>query len=457
MKNQPLISALAEGFRDGGVELSFNYPGFHSNELHEALGGEITSVNERTAYACGWGASLAGARVVVSLKNVGLNDAADPFLNSIVLGCNGGLVLALFDDCDAQHSQNRMDSRHYFDFFGGLWIDPISVQGAYLAARDSLSWSERFSTPVVIRVTNILYNRYERHTAQGAVLPQPSPQFSRDPQRWVIHPRNAQAQEIALAKRREAICSHVETLEGNGVCGEVVPAPPKPLSIIYGAKRDINADAAVRAFTLPLPERRLTPLICNRGGLVVHEHGSPFVAEKIQALVSGTRVRSALENNLRLRFKHHNSSDAERLFGAIRCMQQRVVIGDLGGYTMDPERTIDACLCYGASVPVAMGFAAVAGQNARVFAVTGDAAFIHGGRGALWEARQRNAPMTIIVFDNGGARGTGGQAIPGGVEDLPACIPVTRCDYNEMTVESWQALLEKKAGQQHLVIVKTLF
>ena len=457
MKSRPLINALAEGFRDGGVQLSLNYPGFHSNELHDALGGGITSVNERTAYACGWGASLAGARVVVSLKNVGLNDAADPFLNSIVLGCNGGLVLALFDDCDIQHSQNRMDSRHYFDFFGGLWIDPISVQGAYLAARDSLSWSERFSTPVVIRVTNILYNRDERHTRQGPTVPQRSSQFSRDPQRWVIHPCNAQVQELALAKRREAIASHVETLEGNGASGDGLPAPGEPLSIIYGAKRDLDATNAVRAFTLPLPEKRLTPLIRHPGGLIVHEHGSPFVAEKLQALVSGSRVRSELENNRRLRFRYHNNSDSEALFCAIRGVEPRVVIGDLGGYTMDPERTIDACLCYGASVSVAMGFAAVAGLNARVFAVTGDAAFIHGGRAALCEACQRKVPLTIIVFENDGARGTGGQAIPGGVKDLPLCIPVIRCDYNQMTAESWQALMGKTKGQQHIVIVKTLF
>ena len=77
VKTNRVIQALADGFKDGGCKLSANYPGFHSDELHDEMGGGVTSVNEKTAYAFAWGACLAGARSVVSMKNVGLSDAAD--------------------------------------------------------------------------------------------------------------------------------------------------------------------------------------------------------------------------------------------------------------------------------------------------------------------------------------------------------------------------------------------
>ena len=94
----PVIAALAAGFRAGGVTICANHPGFHSHELAAAIGCPVTSRSERAAFAFGWGASLAGARTVVALKNVGLNDAADPFINALFVGCHGGLVVVVFDD-----------------------------------------------------------------------------------------------------------------------------------------------------------------------------------------------------------------------------------------------------------------------------------------------------------------------------------------------------------------------
>src|SRR5690349_11962022 len=84
------LDALAFGLLDGGVRLVTGYPGFHAHDLVDRCGGTF-SVNERTAYAIAWGAALAGRRAAVAFKNVGLNDAADPFLNSMSLRTSAGL------------------------------------------------------------------------------------------------------------------------------------------------------------------------------------------------------------------------------------------------------------------------------------------------------------------------------------------------------------------------------
>ena len=72
--------------------------------------------NEKTAYEDALGASLAGKRSIVTMKHVGLNVAADPFVNSALLKINGGLVLVVADDPGMHSSQDEQDSRFYADF-----------------------------------------------------------------------------------------------------------------------------------------------------------------------------------------------------------------------------------------------------------------------------------------------------------------------------------------------------
>src|SRR4051794_19710632 len=115
------IAAVACGLEDGGVAFTAAYPGFHAHELAGLLGCSLFSVNEKNALAVAWGASLAGARVAVLFKNVGLNDAADPFVNACVLGVHAGLVVVVLDDLDIEQSQLRQDSRPYADFPTSLW------------------------------------------------------------------------------------------------------------------------------------------------------------------------------------------------------------------------------------------------------------------------------------------------------------------------------------------------
>ena len=80
------VSALAEGLKDAGVECVYNFPGFHSHEIAEQLGCTQISINERVAYSEAFGAAVAGARSVVTMKTVGLNIALDAFLHSLIAG-----------------------------------------------------------------------------------------------------------------------------------------------------------------------------------------------------------------------------------------------------------------------------------------------------------------------------------------------------------------------------------
>jgi indolepyruvate ferredoxin oxidoreductase alpha subunit len=137
LKTNVAIDTLTRGLLDGGCQFTVNVPGSRSQEIFLGLGGETISMNERVAYELAYGASLSGKRSVVTMKNVGMNASADPFLHSVINGVQAGLVVILSDDVDALSSPERQDSRSYFDLFGGLWLEPNSVQMAYDFARNS--------------------------------------------------------------------------------------------------------------------------------------------------------------------------------------------------------------------------------------------------------------------------------------------------------------------------------
>ena len=87
--------------------------------------------------------SWAGKRALVCMKHVGLNVAADAFMNSAVTGTNGGLVLAVADDPGMHSSQNEQDSRYYAQFALIPCFEPRDQQECYDMMLEAFELSER--------------------------------------------------------------------------------------------------------------------------------------------------------------------------------------------------------------------------------------------------------------------------------------------------------------------------
>ena len=63
--------------------------------------------------------------------DVGLNVAADAFINSAITGANGGLIVVVADDPSMHSSQNEQDSRFYGKFAMIPILEPSNQQEAY--------------------------------------------------------------------------------------------------------------------------------------------------------------------------------------------------------------------------------------------------------------------------------------------------------------------------------------
>jgi indolepyruvate ferredoxin oxidoreductase, alpha subunit len=171
MKTEILLGdeAVALGAVHAGVTGAYSYPGTPASEVMEYLlklraeypGLKAAwSVNEKVAYEDALGVSFAGKRAMVSMKHVGLNVAADPFMNSAITGTNGGLVVVAADDPGMHSSQNEQDSRYYARFARIPCLEPSTHQEAYDMAREAFDISEAHGVPVMIRlVTRLSHSR----------------------------------------------------------------------------------------------------------------------------------------------------------------------------------------------------------------------------------------------------------------------------------------------------------
>jgi len=164
--------AIARGAVRAGLGFACGYPGTPSTEVVEELArlkGPVVEwcVNEKVALETGIGASLAGARTLVTMKHVGLNVAADPFMTLALTGVNAGLVVLSADDPGMHSSQNEQDNRHFAAFAKVPMLEPSDSQEAYDFVASAFDLSEEFDTPVLLRCTTRVSH------GRGRVVPGP--------------------------------------------------------------------------------------------------------------------------------------------------------------------------------------------------------------------------------------------------------------------------------------------
>lgn len=146
--------ALGLGAIHAGVNFVSGYPGTPSTEVLETVAkhndGSIHvewSTNEKAALEAAAGAAYAGARALVTMKQVGLNVASDPLMTLSYIGVEGGLVIVVADDPGPISSQTEQDTRNFAQFAKVPIFDPASPGEAYGMIQDAFELSERHHTP----------------------------------------------------------------------------------------------------------------------------------------------------------------------------------------------------------------------------------------------------------------------------------------------------------------------
>ncbi len=440
--------AVARGAWEAGVTLGTGYPGTPSSEILENLK-EYPGlraqwcVNEKVALEVASGASWAGARVLVTMKHVGLNVAADPLFTLAYTGIRGGLVIAVADDPGLQSSQNEQDSRHYARAAKLPLLEPADSEEAREMAKLAFLISEKFALPVLLRLTTRVSHsrapvgRDRRHRP-------PATRLVREPDRQVMIPAYAAVRHRVLEKRIGEVARYAETAPCNRV--EQGKAALKIITsgIAYQYCREVAPLASYLKLGMvyPLPEGLIKKFSRRAGKLFVVEELDPFLTTEIRAL--GVKVRSAAPayrlgelnpDRVRSLLKDapHPVPPKQDLPGrppvmCAGCPHRGVfwvikklglfATGDIGCYTLGtlpPLNALDTCLCMGAGVGQSEGYRRVLppGEGRKVVAVIGDSTFLHSGITGLLDIVYNGNGGVVIILDNRTTAMTGHQDHPG--------------------------------------------
>ena len=196
--------AIALGAMRAGVSVVTGYPGTPSTEVLETIAknndGSIYvewSVNEKVALEVAAGAAYAGARSMVTMKQVGLNVASDPLMSLNYIGVKGGMVIVVADDPGPISSQTEQDTRHFGKYAKLAVFDPSTPEEAYTMIADAFAYSEKYDRPVLFRPTT----RVCHSCASVEILdntPVKEPEGFEKSSRWVIFPKLSYENKIVI-------------------------------------------------------------------------------------------------------------------------------------------------------------------------------------------------------------------------------------------------------------------
>ena len=447
--------AIAQGALDGGLSAVYAYPGTPSTEITEYIqktNKEVHSrwsTNEKTAMEEAVGMSFVGKRSMVCMKHVGMNVAADAFMNMAVTGVNGGILVVAADDPSMHSSQNEQDSRYYGKFALIPVLEPSNQQEAYDMAYEGMELSEKLGRPVMLRITTRL-----AHSRSSITRREPKPQnalkFPSIERQFILLPANAKKRYADLLASQAV---YKESSE-NSAYNQYIDADNKKMGIIacgisYNYLMENYPEGCpypiLKIGQYPLPSKQVFKLMEECEEILVLEEGYPLIEELIKGYTSkGLKIHGRLDGTLNRQGELNPDLVAKALglktefnttipevvqmrppalcmgcghrdmYEALNAVMEEYpqgkVFSDIGCYTLGalpPFKAIDSCLDMGASITMAKG-AADGGLFPSV-AVIGDSTFTHSGMTGLLDAVNENTNITVVISDNETTAMTGGQ------------------------------------------------
>jgi indolepyruvate ferredoxin oxidoreductase, alpha subunit len=495
--------AIARGAVEAGISVAASYPGTPSSEIMGTLAGWAKkygfhaewSVNEKVAVETAAGAAYAGARAIVSLKQMGLNVASDAVMSLAYIGVEGGLVLAVADDPGPHSSQTEQDTRYFASFAMLPVMEPSSAQEAKDMTRWAFELSEALKLPVIVRPTTRSSHAHGDVTLGEITPPKKEFGFIKDP-KWCILPSLSARKHVSLVDLQEEAKKHFTkspfnwTEDGDKDWGVITSG------VSYNYVKEalellgLSPQILKIGTPYPLPDDLVIEFVRDKKRIIVIEEQEPVVEDQVIRLawknkldteIHGKRtgevsrlgefnidrVTTFFETILKLtpkltepiseqqppalpgrppilcagcshRAAYYAFKEAGKQKDAVHC-------GDIGCYTLGyapPLRTQDTCLCMGAGITIAYGLSLIEKDRPHI-AYIGDSTFLHSGMTGLLNLVYNEANVTVVILDNETTAMTGFQPHPG-MGMSATGDPAPRADYEKIV---------RGLGVKHLEVV----
>lgn len=462
--------AIALGAIHAGVNVVSGYPGTPSTEILETVArnnkdGSIYvewSVNEKAALEVGAGAAYAGARSLVTMKQVGLNVASDPLMSLSYVGVKGGMVIVSADDPGPISSQTEQDTRTFAQFAKLPVFDPSSPEEAYQMIQDAFALSEKYGTPVLFRPTTRVDHGCASVEVKDSFEPHKPEGFVKDSKRWVIFPRASYLNHVRIEKRDPVLGEELSAYRFNKLTGSgKLGIATHGISYAYTCEALGSAKGDCKLLKIstpnPFPEKLALEFLEGLGEVVCIEELDPVIERAliftvgkhhlnvtIHGKLDGTvqpagentveSVKSVLSKFLDIKCETAELPQIPELpvrppvlcagcphrasFYAVKQAvkgRKAVFSGDIGCYTLGnamPLDMVDTCLCMGADVTIAQGIHR-AEPDTLNFSFIGDSTFFASGITGVVNAVYNRTDIILIVLDNSTTAMTGHQPHPG--------------------------------------------
>ena len=394
------------------------------------------------------GASVSGVRSFAAMKMVGLNVAADPLFTYAYLHVNGGFVFVSADDPGMHSSQNEQDNRNYAKFAKICMFEPSNSQEAKDMTKDAYAVSERFHTPVMIRMTTRVCHS-KSLIEEGARVEVPAVPYVKQPEKMDPVPAISRKRRVVIEQREKNLAAYSETCPWN-----VEEEGHKNMGIItsgaaYNYVKEVFGDSVSVlkiGFSYPLPMKKIRAFAEKVDTLYVVEELDSFMEDQIKAAgipchghdvipnigeLNPDIVQKALTGTGNTGVSVPEEAIVSR--PPVLCAgcphrgfafelakrKDTVMLGDIGCYGLcgaPPLNAKDMGLNMGAVFSMGHGMVhgfARSGQQKRVVGYMGDSTFFHSGINALMEVSYNKSNTICVILDNRTTGMTGHQENPG--------------------------------------------
>ena len=460
--------AIARGILEAGCTMAASYPGTPASEIMGAIQTMAQaesypihaewSVNEKVAYETAVAHAYCGGRAAVSMKQVGLNVAADPFLSSAYIGVKGGFILISADDPGPHSSQTEQDSRLMAMLAKAPVLDPSGPREAKDMVAPAFELSEKFEVPVMIRPTTRVCHARQNVECRPLEPQSMTPEFEKNPGRWAATPKfrlmlhkqlNEKLtliSELDLARPKAMNDTKSKTMAVL-TSGVVAAHAMEALAQEPGLEEKI----ALFKVAMPYP---ISPEICKEvlapfDHVLILEETQPVMEMQLAGMIgkdligrrngfwpgAGEMTPDVVYDGL-MRFAGLQGPAAPEkaapgrrptlcagcshraAFYALKdALPNAVFPSDIGCYTLGVNLSaVDTVLCMGAAVSMAAGFDhtyRTHGKKPRAIGASiGDSTFFHGGIPPLINAVSHGASFVLLILDNATTAMTGHQPTP---------------------------------------------
>lgn len=458
--------AIARGLVENGCAVATSYPGTPASEILSSLVAwrqEISlpihiqwAINEKVAFEIAYAAGMAGLRAAVSMKQVGLNVASDPFMSAAYMGTRGGFIVVSADDPGPHSSQTEQDSRLLAMMAKVPVLDPSSPRQAKEMILLAFGLSEAFEIPVMLRpTTRVCHARQDVPEVNPLRLDRPAA-FERNPQRWAATPRYRSVLHRELEKKLDRISAYPRTApvrmnprarSGRKavVTSGVAAAHATEILKELGLWKELPLYQVLQPY--PLHRRFISHLLDSYDEILVIEETAAVIEMQI---ADRCRVRGKLtgavprvgellpERILEIVSEFAGIAAFQQpaaapspgrrptlcagcphraaFFAIKRAAPKGIYTSDIGCYTLGLNLgAVDTVLCMGAAIGQAAGFYhAFKGEPNRpdIVATIGDSTFFHAGIPALIDSVVQRVQYVLVILDNGTTAMTGYQPTP---------------------------------------------